>query len=75
MLKLALYVVVAYLLFRAIANLVRAMVQQKGVGTGTSGAVGSSGRETSRNGRRTESERATRLRDEEDVEDATWEDL
>lgn len=68
LLKVLFYALLAYLLLKAVANLLRAMLQQQGVGAGAprSGV-----------GQRTpeEEERATRLREEEDIEDATWEDL
>ena len=70
MLEFLLYAVLAYLLLRAVANLLRAMVHRQG-GVSTSSRNGRSG-----GGKRTsENERATRLPDEEDVEDARWEDL
>jgi hypothetical protein len=70
MLKFALYAALAYLLIRAVVNLLRAM---------SPGAVRSrpgGGRGATRNGRAEgNEERATRLHEEEDVEDARWEDL
>lgn len=77
MLKFVLYVILAYLLVRAVVNLLRAMVVQNGVGSAPpgSGPDARRGKAAPRNGRSSEEGRATRLRDEEDVEDAKWEDL
>lgn len=76
MLKLALYAVLAYLLLRAVANLFRAMRKQGQVGPNPRRTrFGTDGRGRSANGKQEQAERATRLRDEEEIEDARWEDL
>jgi len=73
MLKFLLYAALAYLLLRAVANLLRAMLRRPdGVSAGPQNGRSRSGG----GGRRSaDDERATRLRDEDDVEDARWEDL
>ena len=77
MLKFVLYVILTYLLVRAVVNLLRAMVVQNDVGPvpPRTGPDTRRGGEASQNGRSPEEDRATRLRDEEDIEDAKWEDL
>jgi hypothetical protein len=67
LLKVLFYALLAYLLLRAVANLLRAMLQQQGVGAGRDGCTGRAPPE--------DEERATRLREQTDIEDATWEDL
>lgn len=69
MLKVLFYALLAYLLLKAVANLLRAMLQQQGVGAGAPRSRGAGQRSPE------EEERATRLPEEEDIEDATWEDL
>jgi hypothetical protein len=67
LLKVLFYALLAYLLLRAVANLLRAMLQQQGVGAGRDGRTGRAPPE--------DEDRATRLREQTDIEDATWEDL
>ena len=74
MLKFLLYAALAYLLLRAVANLLRAMLRRPGgVSAGPQNGRSRSGGGGGR--RSADDERATRLRDEDDVEDARWEDL
>lgn len=77
MLKFALYAVLAYLLLRAVANLLRAMRQPGRVGPeGRSPRFGrEEGRGQQRSHQPRSQDRATRLSEEEEVEDARWEDL
>lgn len=81
MLKFALIALLTYLLLRAVANLLQAMFRQGRVGPGAQrprfgGGGSNEGRRRSHSQRGSDdSDRATRLRDEEDVEDARWEDL
>lgn len=74
MLKFVLYAVLAYLLVRAVANLLGAMLRQR-VGGDAPPYDGNRRRGASGGQREANETRATRLRDEEDVEDARWEDL
>lgn len=74
-LKFVLYAVVAYLLVRAVLNLLRAMRRQHGVGAGPSRSGGNQRRGGRSAEPPAEEERATRLREDEDVEDAKWEDV
>ena len=73
MLKFLFYALLAYLLLKAVANLLQAMLGQPGAKAGPS--LGRGGRHRGRSGNEEDGKRATRLREEEDIEDATWEDL
>jgi hypothetical protein len=73
LLKFFFYALLAYLLLKAVANLLQAMLAQPGAKARPSPER--DGRNHGRSGKEEERKRATRLREEEDIEDATWEDL